>query len=211
MLSKWLPDTPSHLPSYATATVGVGAFVLNDKKEILMVIDHHGPSSTFWKLPGGAVDCGEDISAAAEREVLEETNIKASFISTIGFRQMRNFRFGKDDFYHLCILRAYGDNGLVLPKGQESEIIDVKWFPLEDALSLPHLQHWMGHIQPSVIAEVQRLFENEKLPCVGLRQVKVHNVVGKGVSSFYMAGMSNEWYNSCDINEPRLPLSRNKL
>lgn len=34
MLTKWLPDTPSTLPPNASHQVGVGAFVLNEQREV---------------------------------------------------------------------------------------------------------------------------------------------------------------------------------
>ena len=44
-----------------------------------MVQEKSGPSAgiNMWKLPGGLVDNKEDISAAAVREVLEETGVNA--------------------------------------------------------------------------------------------------------------------------------------
>ena len=46
---------------------------------MLVVQEKSGPSAgiNMWKLPGGLVDSKEDISAAAVREVWEETGVKA--------------------------------------------------------------------------------------------------------------------------------------
>lgn len=40
MLTLWLPDEPCTLPSNASHQVGVGAFVMNDKNEVVMILCH---------------------------------------------------------------------------------------------------------------------------------------------------------------------------
>jgi ADP-ribose pyrophosphatase YjhB (NUDIX family) len=46
------------------------------------------------KIPGGAIDSGEDIADAAIREVFEETGVKTEFVTMLSFRHLHNFRFG---------------------------------------------------------------------------------------------------------------------
>lgn len=53
----------------------------------------------------GLVDQGEDISAAAEREVFEETGVRATFSAVLAFRQAHGFAFGKSDFFFVIALR----------------------------------------------------------------------------------------------------------
>ena len=45
----------------------------------------------LWKLPGGRVDPGEGIGTDAEREVWEETGIKAKHTSVLGFRELLKY------------------------------------------------------------------------------------------------------------------------
>lgn len=75
MLTHWLPDTPSSLPANASHQVGVGVCVFNDHGELLVVKERHGPAAKrdIWKVPTGLLDPGEHFSAAAVREVSEET------------------------------------------------------------------------------------------------------------------------------------------
>ncbi|CAN6479801.1 unnamed protein product [Victoria cruziana] len=88
MLVNWLPETPETLPIYATHRLGIGAVVMNDKREVLVVQEKagHFKGSGVWKLPTGVVEEGEDISAGAKREVMEETGIEAEFVEILGFR-----------------------------------------------------------------------------------------------------------------------------
>ena len=53
----------------------------------------------------GLVEVGEDITVAAEREVLEETGVRARFDAVLAFRQAHGFAFGKSDFFFVIALR----------------------------------------------------------------------------------------------------------
>ena len=39
-------------------------------------------------MPGGLVETGESIQDAVKREVWEETGVKTSFVSILGFREL---------------------------------------------------------------------------------------------------------------------------
>ncbi|XP_034678529.1 nudix hydrolase 10-like isoform X3 [Vitis riparia] len=77
MLVHWISEsTTSTIPANATHRVGIGAIVMNDKRELLVVQEKSGKlkGMGIWKIPTGVVDAGEDIFKAAVREVKEETN-----------------------------------------------------------------------------------------------------------------------------------------
>lgn len=63
-----------------------------------------------WKLPGGLVDQGETINKAVEREVLEETGVKANFVGILAMREQMDYKWGAADMYFGCVLRAYDEN-----------------------------------------------------------------------------------------------------
>lgn len=60
--------------TFTAARVGVGAVVIRDGK-VLLVKRGRDPGKGFWAIPGGAVELGESLQAAAEREILEETGV----------------------------------------------------------------------------------------------------------------------------------------
>ncbi|XP_076038300.1 uncharacterized protein LOC143023597 isoform X2 [Oratosquilla oratoria] len=105
MMVKWLPKKESNnIPKYAHNMIGVGAFVVNDKEELL-VVQEKFYRIPHWKLPGGYVEPGEDLETAAIREVQEETGITAEFISLVAMRHLHGANFGVSDMYFIVNLR----------------------------------------------------------------------------------------------------------
>lgn len=60
--------------TFTAARVGVGAVVFRDGK-VLLVKRGGPPGKGLWAIPGGSVELGETLQAAAEREILEETGL----------------------------------------------------------------------------------------------------------------------------------------
>lgn len=54
--------------------VGVGAVVV-DVERVLLVKRGQAPLAGHWSLPGGAVEVGETLASAIQREVFEETGL----------------------------------------------------------------------------------------------------------------------------------------
>ncbi|XP_060190433.1 nudix hydrolase 2-like isoform X2 [Lycium barbarum] len=136
MLVYWIPhETPNTLPANASHRVGIGAFVLNDGGQVLVVKEKSGKSTGTWKLPTGVVDEGEDICTAAVREVQEETGIETEFVELLAFRQSHKSFFGKSDLFFICMLKPLN---FIIHK-QDSEIEEAKWMPIEEYAAQPKL------------------------------------------------------------------------
>lgn len=60
--------------SFPSARVGVGAVIIRNGM-VLLVKRGREPGRGLWAIPGGAVELGESLQAAAEREILEETGV----------------------------------------------------------------------------------------------------------------------------------------
>lgn len=58
----------------ARPVIAVGAVVIRER-QVLLVRRGQPPNAGLWAIPGGAVELGESLQAAAERELREETGV----------------------------------------------------------------------------------------------------------------------------------------
>lgn len=72
---------------YAQHVIGVGGIVIRNNR-VLMVKLNYGHLTGRWVLPGGHVDLEENLDAAVEREVFEETGIKARARGVVAVRSL---------------------------------------------------------------------------------------------------------------------------
>lgn len=63
--------------------VGVGAVIINDNEEILLLLRKKSPESGRWTIPGGSVEFGERVEDAIIREVNEELGIDVEVIKLL--------------------------------------------------------------------------------------------------------------------------------
>ena len=117
----------------ASHYVGVGGVVINSTNELLVIKENYFDGRpSHYKLPGGFVEPGEHLAAAAIREVWEETAVKTEFHSLVGLRHWHINRFGKSDIYIICRLTPLTTE----IQRQESEIAECLWMPIDE-----YLQH----------------------------------------------------------------------
>lgn len=118
------------VPTASNHTLGVGAVVINDKNELLVIKE--SISTAGYKIPGGHIDDTEMITAALQREVLEETGIIVEFESIISLGHFYPHQFHKSNLYILCT---------AIPKSYEinikdtQEIVDAKWIDVNKYLN----------------------------------------------------------------------------
>jgi len=114
------------IPTASNHTLGVGAVVINDKNEILVIKEKI--SNIGYKLPGGHIDNGELISTAVAREVFEETGIKVEFKSIISLGHFFPHQFHKSNLYVLCIAEPLT---FEIDIQDTQEILDAKWVDID--------------------------------------------------------------------------------
>ena len=118
------------IPTASNHTLGVGAVVINDKNELLVIKERI--STVGYKLPGGHIDDAELITTALEREVFEETGIIVEFDSIISLGHFYPHQFHKSNLYILCTAIAKSTKINI----QDShEIIDAKWVNVNEYLN----------------------------------------------------------------------------
>ncbi|KAL5987458.1 hypothetical protein ACLOJK_035206 [Asimina triloba] len=175
MLVYWIPETAHTLPVNATHRVYVGAIVMNAKGEMLVVKEKSGRfgGTGIWKIPIGAADEGEDISAGAIREVKEETGIDAEFLEVLAFR--------------FCVLITAGNSA----NRQESEIEAAQWMPLDEFAAQPTVQkdELLKHIPDICLAKASGKGYTGFVPVLA--------------KSFFSGQQKCSWYlNRRDLNQP---------
>lgn len=64
--------------------VGVGAVIINDNNEILLLLRKKSPECGYWTIPGGTVEFGERVEEAIVREVQEELGVQCAIVDLLG-------------------------------------------------------------------------------------------------------------------------------
>jgi ADP-ribose pyrophosphatase YjhB (NUDIX family) len=111
----------------AVLQVGVAGLCLDSEARILAIKEKNAVV-TGYKLPGGLADPGEDLAAAAEREVREETGVTCKFHSILAFRQQHGVDFGVSDLFFVA--RCSVVTTTIRPCNVE--IAEARWMPIED-------------------------------------------------------------------------------
>ncbi|KAJ4769908.1 Nudix hydrolase [Rhynchospora pubera] len=156
MLTYWIPDGPCLLPSTGTHQIGVGAFVINNQEQVLVVKEKKGPSwcSGIWKIPTGFINKSEDIFSGAIREVKEETGIETSFLEVVAFRHAHQVIFDKSDILFICLLKPLTFDVSI----DTTEIEDAMWMPLDEFLN--QQVHNEDQLSGKIINICMNMFEN---------------------------------------------------
>jgi len=136
MMYRWLPKTEEMIiPPFAHTMVGVGALVINEQNEILVVSEKNALIKDSWKLPGGYMEMNENLVDAAVREVLEETNIKTRFESVVSLRHAHGAAFGCSDLY--VVMKLIPETSEI--RKCEREIAKCCWMHMNEYMSHPNV------------------------------------------------------------------------
>jgi 2-amino-4-hydroxy-6-hydroxymethyldihydropteridine diphosphokinase len=131
----WKTKEPAFRYHYArpSATVDVLLFCA---EELLLIRRAHAPFAGCWALPGGFVDCMEDLPVAAARELLEETGLELTEMT-----QLATYgRPGRDPRGHTISI-AYAAVTDQKPQAQAADdAAEARWFSIHDlpALAFDH-------------------------------------------------------------------------
>ena len=119
MVSKVYPEAPR---------VAAGAVVLHDDK-VLLVLRGQPPAEGVWAIPGGSVELGETLQAAAEREVLEETglNVRAGEI-IYTFESIQRDQLGRVKVHYVIIDLLAEPLDPAQPCSPADDVKDAGWF-----------------------------------------------------------------------------------
>ncbi|MCL7051254.1 hypothetical protein MKW94_003358 [Papaver nudicaule] len=157
MLTYWIPnDEPCSLPEGPTHQIGVGGFVMNENKEVLVVKENVCPCqcSGVWKLPTGFINKSEEIFSGVVREVKEETGIDTEFLQVVAFRHVHKVAFEQSDLFFVCMLKPLSFDITI----DEKEIQAAKWMNIDEFLSQSFYEE--DHMSKRVIDICTATYEN---------------------------------------------------
>jgi ADP-ribose pyrophosphatase YjhB (NUDIX family) len=110
--------------------VGVGAIIVEDGR-VALIRRGRPPLEGQWSIPGGAMELGETLREAAQREALEETTLQVETADLLGVFD----RIVKDEegsvLYHYALVdflcrRTSGELSAA------GDAVDAKWFTAEE-------------------------------------------------------------------------------
>lgn len=119
--------------------VCAGAVVVDDTGRLLLVQRANEPSRGRWSVPGGRVEAGESLAAAAAREVAEETGLLVDIGALLQTVALPG-GYVVSDFAATVVggqLRAADD------------ALDARWCTPEEVRALP--------LSPGLLAELRRM------------------------------------------------------
>lgn len=109
--------------------VGCGAFIINDKNELLLQKRAVPAEKGYWCIPGGRLEWFETFEQAVKREVQEEVGVTVEVIKLLGICD----HIIKEENAHwvspsyLCKI-VEGEPCIMEPDKAE----DMRWFSLEE-------------------------------------------------------------------------------
>jgi 8-oxo-dGTP pyrophosphatase MutT (NUDIX family) len=110
----------------------VHVVALNSRDELLLVRQYrHGAGERFLELPGGVIDAGEAVEAAARRELAEETGHLAGSVTLVS--SLHPNPAIQSNRVHVCVARDVAASGsLRLDAGEEG--LTVEPLPVQTVL-----------------------------------------------------------------------------
>jgi ADP-ribose pyrophosphatase len=127
-LSQHKNDYPDH------PRLAVGAVVFKDDR-VLLVRRGQPPAEDLWAIPGGSVEIGETLQAAAEREIREETGICIRAAEPIyTFDVIERDKKGRIRFHYVIVDVSAEYVSGELKAGDDA--IDARWVSADEMNSL---------------------------------------------------------------------------
>jgi 8-oxo-dGTP diphosphatase len=110
--------------------VAVGGIVVKDGS-VLLIRRGKEPSYGLWSVPGGAVDLGEGLRAATQREVREECDVEIDVTDVVEVLD-RVVRDSDDKVQYHYVLIDYLARWVSGDPKPSSEILELRWVSPDD-------------------------------------------------------------------------------
>ncbi|MET3292021.1 UNVERIFIED_CONTAM: 8-oxo-dGTP diphosphatase [Brevibacillus sp. OAP136] len=109
--------------------IGVGAVILNERNEILLVWRNRNPEKDTWSIPGGKVDLYEQLETTVVREIKEEVNLDVEIEQLLCMAETIDPGLGEHWVSSIYKVRIIGGEARNMEEG--GAIGDMRWFSLD--------------------------------------------------------------------------------
>lgn len=120
----------SYPKSFACHYLGVGAVIINEQKEVLLVKLTYGRAQNKYLIPGGLLEAGETLEEGLIREIKEETGLDIKPKGIIGIRSMIRKINNLTDIYTIFVCDIVSDPTVI--GTNDPEIADLQWIPISE-------------------------------------------------------------------------------
>ncbi|RXJ04308.1 NUDIX domain-containing protein [Anaerobacillus alkaliphilus] len=109
--------------------VGIGAVILNEKNEVLLVLRKKAPEANKWSIPGGKVEFLERLEDTVIREIKEEVNLDIEISKLLCTAE--TIDLSSSEHYLSLIYTTKNIKG-TMKNMEPDKISEVQWFQLEE-------------------------------------------------------------------------------
>ena len=106
------------------------------------------------------MDRGERIPEGVEREVREETGVKAKFQAILALREQVDYLYGAADFYFVCVLKPTDSTKICID--DTDEVKKAQWIPISAITGGEKSEFQLFPNAFQFISLIKRYIENEK-------------------------------------------------
>ena len=120
---------------YVDHTGAVAVLALDESERVLLIQQYRHPvRSRDWEIPAGLLDiAGEDPWLAAQRELAEETDVRAGVWNVLA--DVFTSPGGSDEAIRIYVARSVSAVDEVFAREEEEADIQKRWVPLDDAVA----------------------------------------------------------------------------
>ncbi len=108
-----------------------GCLIIDEQNRILL---QHRTDNNLWSHPGGAVELGESVEDAVEREVYEETNLKLQHIELFNIYSGESQHYiypNGDEVYFVNVIYVCRDF-IGVPISNDNESKEMKFWDIDN-------------------------------------------------------------------------------
>ena len=126
----------------------VSVSIIKNNK-VLLVKENKPSAMNQWNFPSGRIEEGEDILAAACREVKEETGFEVILFKTTGV-----YNFISNTNHQVILFHFIGEITGGSMRLEEDEIIDSKWIALTELMAIDNEELRNGDVLKQITEAV---------------------------------------------------------